>query len=169
MRRCGQEHESQVMDNISVARVLHVLAIIHWIGGLAFVTLIVLPMSRSRGTVEQAWSLFENIERRFSQQVRISIPLAGATGLWMTYRMDIWDRFADLEYWWMTAMFGLWLAFMLMVFVVEPHFHPKFAKNAQRDPEKVLLRVSRLHQCLLLLAALTAFGAVAGSHGVRFF
>ena len=30
-------------DDVVVALALHVLAVIHWIGGLAFVTLILLP------------------------------------------------------------------------------------------------------------------------------
>ncbi len=157
------------MDDILVARALHVLAVIHWIGGLAFVTLVVLPFARSHRMTEEALTLFEGIERHFSAQVRISVPLAGATGLWMTYRMELWDRFADPNFWWMSAMFGVWLIFMLMLFVIEPFFHGKFEKSARQDPSSAFRRVSRLHEFLLLLAAVTAFGAVAGSHGLSFF
>jgi uncharacterized membrane protein len=157
------------MDDIVVARALHVLAVIHWIGGLAFVTLVVLPFARSRRMSEDALTLFEDIERHFSAQVRISVPIAGATGLWMTYRMELWDRFADPEFWWMTAMFGLWLIFMLMLFVIEPFFHAKFEKSTRQDSSSAFRRVSRLHEFLLLLAAVTALGAVAGSHGFSFF
>jgi hypothetical protein len=32
------------MDDIVIARALHVLAVVHWIGGVAFVTLIVLRL-----------------------------------------------------------------------------------------------------------------------------
>jgi uncharacterized membrane protein len=158
-----------MMDDIVVARALHVLAVIHWIGGLAFVTLVVLPLARSQGTAERAVALFESIERRFSAQVRISIPVAGATGLWMTYRMELWDRFADPHFWWMTAMLGLWIIFMLMLFVIEPLLHARFEKSAKQDRKAAFRRISRLHELLLLLAAATAFGAVAGSHGLNFF
>ncbi|AYG63884.1 hypothetical protein [Rhizobium jaguaris] len=157
------------MDDIVVARALHVLAVIHWIGGLSFVTLVVLPVARSRRIAEEALMLFESIERHFSLQVRISVPLAGATGLWMTYRMELWDRFADPGFWWMSAMFGVWLIFMLMLFVIEPLLHLKFAKRARLDPRATIRRLSRLHEFLLLLTAVTAFGAVAGSHGLFFF
>lgn len=37
-----------MMDDIVIARALHVLAVIHWIGGLSFVTLVVLPIARSQ-------------------------------------------------------------------------------------------------------------------------
>lgn len=157
------------MDDIVVARALHVLAVIHWIGGLAFVTLVVLPFARSHQMSEDALMLFEGIERHFSAQVRISVPLAGAAGLWMTYRMELWDRFADPNFWWMSAMAGVWVIFMLMLFVIEPFLHGKFEKSARQDPRSAVRRVSRLHEFLLLLAAVTAFGAVAGSHGFRFF
>lgn len=33
--------------DIALARALHVLAVIHWIGGLSFVTLVVLPFARA--------------------------------------------------------------------------------------------------------------------------
>ncbi|MDT3376940.1 hypothetical protein RNI52_06325 [Labrys neptuniae] len=157
------------MDDIVLARALHVLAVVHWIGGLAFVTLVVLPLARARLVGEEALSLFESVEQRFSAQVRISIPLAGATGLWMTYRLDLWQRFIEPEFWWMTAMFGLWLVFMLMLFVIEPLARTKFESRARQMPGPTLRRISRLHELLLALAFLTAFWAVAGAHGFIFF
>ncbi len=156
------------MDDIVLARALHVLAVVHWIGGVAFVTLVVLPLARSRPAAE-ALTSFTAFEQRFASQVRISIPLAGATGLWMTYRMNLWDRFADPRFWWMSAMFGLWLVFMLMVFVFEPLLHDRFEWEAKRDPLSILHRMAALHAALLALAAITVLGAVAGAQGFSFF
>jgi uncharacterized membrane protein len=67
-------------DDIILSRALHVLAVIHWIGGLSFVTLIALPFAKSRPTADEALTLFEGVERRFSAQLRVTIPLVGATG-----------------------------------------------------------------------------------------
>jgi uncharacterized membrane protein len=92
------------VDDVAVALALHVLAVIHWIVGLSFVTLIVLPLARSRSTSADGFALFESVERRFAAQVRVSIPLAGATGLWMTCRLDLWGRLAGPHFWWMSAM-----------------------------------------------------------------
>ena len=64
-------------DDVVIARALHVLSVAHWIGGVAFVTLIVLPLARAQGAPE----LFEAVERRFARQVRLSVPLAGAIEL----------------------------------------------------------------------------------------
>lgn len=95
------------MDDITIARALHVLTIIHWIGGPAFVTLVVLPLARTRAPPFDRFLLFENVEKKFSAQVRLSVPLAGISGFWMVERMDLWRRFADLHYWWLTAMMAL--------------------------------------------------------------
>ncbi len=157
------------MDDVGLALGLHVLAVIHWIGGLAFVTLVMLPLARLRSTAEEGVALFESVERRFAAQVRFSIPLVGATGLWMTYRMDLWARFANPHFWWMSAMLGLWLVFTLIVFVMEPLLHKRFEHQARLDPTFTLRRLAHLHGLLLGLAALTAFGAVAGEHGFDFF
>lgn len=152
------------MDDVVLARALHVLSIVHWIGGVAFVTLVVLPLAAVRGGAD-GFALFDAIERRFAAQVRVSIPFAGASGFWMSYRMDLWARFAEPRFWWMTAMAGLWLAFMLIVFVVEPLFRSRFDRLAAADPANALRRIGRAHALLLLLAAVTTLGAVAGAQG----
>ena len=156
------------MDDVVLARALHVLAVVHWIGGVAFVTLVALPLANARGGPE-GLALFGAIERRFAAQVRWSIAIAGASGLWMTYRMDLWYRFADPRFWWMSAMAGLWLVFALMVFVLEPLLHPRFEAEGRRDPLAMLRRISRVHAVLLTIAALTVLGAVAGAQGVNVF
>ena len=42
-------------------------------GGVAFVTLVALPLARSKGEAKAGWALFELIESRFAAQVRWSI------------------------------------------------------------------------------------------------
>ena len=154
-----------MIDDIEFARALHVLFVVHWIGGVAFVTLVALPLSRAKADAARGWALFEAIERRFAAQVRVSIPLAGATGLWMAWRLDLWGLFANAAFWWMDAMVLLWALFMLIVFVVEPLAQRRLAAMAARDPRAVLKRVFRAHLVLLALAVVTIIGAIAGSHG----
>lgn len=156
------------MDDIVLARALHVLSLMHWIGGVAFVTLVALPLASSRGGAEGV-ALFDAIERRFAAQVQRSIPLAGASGLWMTYRMDLWSRFGEPHFWWMSAMAGLWLVFATMVFVLEPLLQPRFQAEGRRDPDAVLLRLRWVHMFLLAFASVTALGAVVGAQGLSLF
>jgi uncharacterized membrane protein len=155
-------------DDIEIARALHVLFVAHWIGGVAFVTLVALPLARSKAEAGAGWALFETIENRFAVQVRWSIPLAGLTGLWMTWRLDLWGLFPNPSFWWLDAMVLVWTLFMLLVFVIEPLAHHRLSSLAARDPASALRRVFRAHVILLAAAAITIFGAVAGAHGGRF-
>jgi uncharacterized membrane protein len=154
-----------LIDDVEVARALHVLFVVHWIGGVAFVTLVALPLSRANADAARGWALFEAVERRFAAQVRVSIPLAGLTGLWMVWRLDLWAWFADPAFWWLGLMAAVWIVFMLIVFIVEPLAHRRLAAMATTDPEAVLRRLSRAHFVLLTAAAVTILGAVAGAHG----
>jgi len=154
-----------VIDDVEIARALHVVFVAHWIGGVAFVTLVALPLARAYGDPDKGWALFEAIEKRFAAQVRFSIPLAGASGLWMAWRLDLWGRFLEPAAWWMDAMVLLWALFMGLVFVVEPLARKRIAAMAAQGPAALLLRLSRAHSILLAAAIVTIFGAVAGSHG----
>jgi uncharacterized membrane protein len=156
------------LDDIELARALHVLFVTHWIGGVAFITLVALPLTRASKDPHEGWALFEAIERRFSAQVRWSIPLAGATGLWMASRLNLWAQFADPTFWWLGAMALVWAAFMALVFVVEPIAHAHLTADAARDPKAVLRRLARVHIVLLSAAIVTILGAVAGAHGGLF-
>ena len=158
---------SQLHD-IELARALHVLFVTHWIGGVAFVTLVALPLARAMSDAEKGWALFEAIEKRFSAQVKWSIPLAGATGLWMVWRLDLWAQFADPAFWRLDAMALLWALFMALVFVAEPIARARLEAEAAHDPGAVLRRLARAHILLLMAAAVTIIGAVAGAHGGLF-
>lgn len=150
-----------MFDDLALARAIHVLSVLHWMGGVAFITLVIIPMAQRL----KDGQLFARIEHRFSGQVKLSIPLAGASGLYMTVKYGIWDRFGQAGYWWMTSMFMLWIIFMLMVFVIEPLAHRRFEALMASDTDKALTLLARVHQVLLAVGAVTVLGAVAGAHG----
>jgi uncharacterized membrane protein len=155
------------MDDFILARAVHVLSVVAWIGGVAFVTTVLLPAVRRSAPPERRLEEFHRFEGRFARQARIWVLLAGLSGLWMTWRADLWSRFADLHYWWMHAMVVLWLAFAVMLFLVEPlHLHKRMATSS--EPERDFARLERMHRVALALALLTLAGAVAGSHGWAF-
>jgi uncharacterized membrane protein len=152
------------MDDFILARAIHVLSVVMWIGGVAFVTTVTMPAIRRSTPPEQRLSAFHRFEERFAPQARIWVLLAGASGLWMTWRADLWSRFSDPQYWWMHAMVCLWALFALMLFLVEPLFlHRRMA--ASLDPARTFERMEWMHRALLALALLVVAGAVAGSHG----
>ena len=157
------------MDDLAIARALHVLAIVVWIGGVAMVTSVILPAVRRMAKPNERIAFFESIERRFAFQARVSTLLAAATGFYMVYRLELWDRFLDARYWWMHAMVAVWAVFTLVLFVLEPLvLHRVSDERAQRDPEGTFRLVERLHWVLLTLSLVTTLGAVAGVHGAFF-
>jgi len=155
------------LNDFALARAVHVLAVLLWIGGVAFVTTTLLPACRALAEPDQRIALFETLEHRFAWQARITTVAAGASGFWLAHRLDLWWRFAaGAEWWWMHTMVGLWGIFTLMLFVLEPFVLRRwFAEQARRDPERVFARIERMHRVLLALSLATVAGAVAGSHG----
>ena len=155
-----------IPDALTVARAVHVLALVHWIGGVCAVTTIVLPQARRLGDAEAAIEFFESFERRFVSQVRVSIALAGLSGLYMLYALDAWDRFRHLSFWWLHLMVAVWCLFATMVYVIEPLFaHRKFREHAMRDAAAAFARVARLHMIALLVSAIAIGAGVLGAHG----
>lgn len=155
------------MADFIIARAVHVLAIIAWIGGVAFVTTVLMPSIRRGFPSEERLMTFHRFEARFAPQASFWVLLAGASGFWMTWRADLWHRFADASYWWMHAMVAIWAAFFLMLFLIEPLFlHRRM--DTSRDPGRDFARMEWMHRIVLLLSLLTALGATAGSHGWSF-
>ncbi|MEH6790124.1 hypothetical protein [Parasphingorhabdus sp.] len=153
------------MDDYSIARAVHVLAVLLWIGGVAFVTLVIMPMLKASEKPEDRLARFQQIESGFAWQTRIWVLLAGASGLWMIWRTDMWSRFYDASYWWMHAMIAVWAIFALMLFVIEPlHLHRRMSQST--DPARDFAKMVRMHQILLTFSIITVFGAVGGSHGL---
>lgn len=154
------------MDPIEIARALHVLAVLHWIGGVAFVTLVVLPAVRDMAQPAERIALFERVEGRFSAQAKLSVAVAGASGLYMTQAHGAWDRFLDPAAWWMHGMVAVWTLFALVLFVAEPLvLHRWFRSRAARDPDGTFRIILRGHRLLLSLGLAVAGGAVLGAHG----
>src|SRR3546814_10424180 len=54
------------MDDFVLARVLHVLAIIPWIGGVAFVTTALMPSIRRNNPPDARLSAFHRVEQSFA-------------------------------------------------------------------------------------------------------
>jgi len=154
------------MDDLTVARAFHVLAIVHWIGGVAMVTAVILPAIDRLAEASERLRMFEVIEGRFGRQARISTAVAGLTGFYMTWRLSAFDRFLDPAFWWMHAMVGIWVIFTFVLFIAEPLFlHRWLRKRAAIDPDGTFRLVVRLHWFLLSLSLATLAGAVLGAHG----
>ena len=149
-----------------VARAIHVLAVVVWIGGVWLVTTVLLPSMKTKPP--EAWvQEFDAIEHRFAPQARTAVLLVLLSGIYMLYQYDLWDRFAQGEYWWMDLMVAVWVLFAAMVFLIEPFiFRRVIHKRAAHSPRTTLSLMLRLHRLILALSLLAIFAAVGGSHGL---
>lgn len=154
------------MDNLSLARVIHVLAVILWIGGVAMVTTVIIPAVKRLKSKEDQIKTFEEIEGRFALQAKITTLLTGLSGFYMLYELNAWDRYLDYRFWWIHAMTLVWILFTLVLYVLEPLIlHRLFKQYAEENPARTFAFMHRVHWILLLLSLITTAGAVAGSHG----
>jgi hypothetical protein len=62
----------------------------------------VLPSIRQLKTPAERVNFFEAIEGRFAWQARATTLLVGITGFYLAYAWNLWARFNDISYWWMT-------------------------------------------------------------------
>jgi uncharacterized membrane protein len=141
------------------------VSVLFWIGGVAFVTLVVIPSIRTMHVPDQHLIAFHRIEGRFAPQARIWVLLAGASGFWMMERGGMGYRLFELQYWWMHAMIAVWAVFALMLFVIEPLFlHRRMERS--HPPAQDFARMERAHRRLLGASIVATSGAVGGSHGL---
>jgi uncharacterized membrane protein len=149
-----------------IARAVHVLAVVVWIGGVWFVTTVLLPGMKEKPP-DQWLREFAAVEHRFAPQARIAAVLVLLSGLYMLARYRLWDRFADGAYWWMHLMVAVWALFAALLFVIEPLVLRRLVRrHAAAAPAAVLARMLRLHRVMLALSLLAVFAAVGGSRGL---
>ncbi len=151
----------------AVARVLHVFAIVIWIGGIAAVTTVIFPAIRRIDSNEQKVWLFEQVEHNFRPQARTAWLIVGLTGIYMVGSLGAWKRFVEPHYWWMNAMVGLWVVFGLMLFIVEPLVvGPRIRRSLASEPRAALARIEVLHWMLLALSLAVIASVVGGIYGL---
>lgn len=155
------------MNDIAIARAIHVLAVVIWIGGVALVTTVLLPLVRHVRAPQERLALFEAVERGFIWQARVATLFVAASGFYMVDRLGLWERFRSAEFWWMHAMVGVWLIFTILLFIAEPFIvHRWVHRRALQAPDSTFFLLHGLHWILLVLGVITVLAAVAGSYGM---
>jgi uncharacterized membrane protein len=59
-----------LIDDVTLARTIHVIAVVFWIGGVAMVTTVLLPAVRRFKSPEERVVFFESVQQRFARQSR---------------------------------------------------------------------------------------------------
>ncbi len=146
-----------------LARILHVIAIVVWIGGVAFVTTVLVPAIRKTQSPEDRLQIFEILESRFSFQAKLTTLVAGLSGFYMLHTMNGWHSMS----WWINLMIIVWAIFTVVLFVFEPMFlHKWFIKQAKINNERSFLVLQLMHVVLLTVSLLAVSAGIAGAHGL---
>ena len=97
-----------------LARAFHVLGVVLWIGGVAFVTTTLIPSLRKMSDSDKRLALFEQLEGKFAFQARIVTLITGLTGFYMLDYMQAWERYQQIQFWWIHLMTIIWLIFTVV-------------------------------------------------------
>ena len=144
---------------------IHVLGVVVWIGGVAFVTIIVFPMLlRMEGSLEKML-LFQGIEHRFAKIAKISVAVVGITGAWMLQITGEWRTLFSAGGIGPTLMLIVWIFYMLVLLFEARLFKVLFRGEAQQDTSRVFFRLSAFHWVVLGLSLLAVGVGVWASHG----
>ncbi len=152
-----------------IARAIHVVSVVMWIGGVYFVTTVLIPKLRNENDPHIRLGQFEAIERRFALQAKFITVVAGLSGFNMVHYLNGWERYLHIEYWWLHLMSFVWLVFTLVLFIFEPLIlHSWFHEQAKNNSDQAFALLHNFHKAILTVSLVAIFGAVAGSHGFQF-
>src|SRR6516225_5271966 len=85
------------VDDVTLARALHVLLVVLWIGGVAFVTTVFLPAVRDLRAPAERVVFFETAERRFANQARVTTALTGLSVFSLVVGLFLWPLFLSVK------------------------------------------------------------------------
>lgn len=150
---------------VPVLTAVHVLGVVVWIGGVAFVTMIVFPMIMRMEDSFEKVLFFQGIEHRFAGIAKGSVAVVGLTGVWLLYLTGQWRILFSTAGIGPTLMVLVW-AFYLFVLLFEGRiFRMIFGGRAGQDPEKIFPLLSRFHWVVLGLSLVTVGVGVWAGHG----
>ncbi len=150
---------------IPVLTSLHVLSIVLWIGGVAFVTIIVFPMiMRMENSLEKVL-FFQGVEHRFAKIAKASVTVAGITGIWLLYLTGEWRILFTLSGIGPTLMLVVWTLYVLILLFEGRLFKTIFSGKAQHDTSRIFFRLTVFHWVILGMSLLAVAVGVWAAHG----
>lgn len=147
---------------------VHVLSIVLWIGGVAFVTIIIFPLIQKMDSSFEQVMMFQRVEHRFARHVRYYLAVSGVTGLWMLYLAGSWNAIFSLRGLGITLMLFAWTFYLLVLIFEKRIFKKIFGKPAEFDSKKVFRALGLFHWVILALSFAAIFAGVWQGHGGKF-
>lgn len=151
--------------SVSILIAVHVLGVVVWIGGVAFVTMIVFPMiTRMEDSFEKVL-FFQGIEHRFAGIAKSAVAVVGLTGGWLLYITREWRILFSMAGIGPTLMVLVWTFYLFVLLFEGRIFKMIFKGSAQQDSVKIFSLLSRFHWVVLGVSLLTVGVGVWAGHG----
>ncbi len=139
--------------------IIHLLCIVIWIGGVAFVTIIMFPMIQRAGNSLEQVLMFQGVEHRFSRIAKVLVILTGLSGLYLLYEKGL-----SFGVW---IMIILWTLYASLLFFLEKIIFKKlFAKPSgeQLNTRQVFFTLQVFHWIILVLSFLAVAAGIYAGH-----
>lgn len=144
---------------------VHVIGVVLWIGGVAFVTMVVFPMIlRMENSLEKVL-FFQGVEHRFAKIAKTSVVIVGVTGGILLHMTGEWNILFKASGIGPTLMAIVWLLYVLVLMFEGRLFKAIFKGEAQQDTAKVFYRLSAFHWVILGLSLIAVAVGVWAGHG----
>jgi len=150
---------------VSILIAVHVLGVVVWIGGVAFVTMIVFPMITKMEDSFEKVLFFQGIEHRFAGIAKSAVVVVGLTGGWLLYITGEWRILFSVAGIGPTLMLIVWMFYLFVLLFEGRIFKMIFKGSAQQDSVKIFSLLSRFHWVVLGLSLLTIGVGIWAGHG----
>jgi len=148
---------------LTILLIIHVICVIVWIGGVAFVTIVIFPMMyQTEGSLEKAL-LFQRVEHRFAGTVKWLIAVVGVTGFWILSAKYGFAILAGRRGIGIDIMLFVWALYTAVLLSERRIFGRIFADPEKTDMNKALKLINVMHWFLLTIS----FSAVCRRRVVR--
>jgi uncharacterized membrane protein len=147
---------------------IHVTTIVLWIGGVAFVTIIIFPLLLRMEDSFEKVLLFQRVENKFAKQARIYAWTAGITGGLLLYLTGEHKALFTMHALGPTVMLIVWSLYIIVLTFEKKIFAVLFSQPEKLDAAKIFLRLNTFHWIILGLSLSAVFVGVWTGHGGRF-
>ncbi|MFQ6079971.1 MAG: hypothetical protein ACE5NJ_12690, partial [Thermodesulfobacteriota bacterium] len=138
---------------------LHILSIVIWIGGVAFVTAIVLPTLAGMEDSMAKVTFFMGFERRFQFLAKVCVIIVGASGGLMFWQRGAFSTLSREETFLLGYKFLVWLLFTVLLFGAEKRLLGALV-SGNTPPETAFRRLSIFHWVVLVLSLIAIVAAI---------
>jgi uncharacterized membrane protein len=141
-----------------IALIVHIISVVVWIGGVAFVTLVTFPMILRMEKSLEMVIMFQGVEHRFAGIAKVMVILAGLSGLYLIYEKGL-----STAVW---IMIVIWAFYASLLFGLEKMIFKKlFSKpEEQTDTKKIFNILQAFHWVVLSLSFLAVAAGVYEAH-----